>query len=446
MEQIFLSVEYNGRRLNVWREDVHNYTRFFVTPLCVLDTSSVKCIQDKYSYENPNVFSFYIQLWDADAAGIVQLALKQKGIEVLPSDIIPLPMQMVRLSLNRNEKLSEITVDDRWRSYQGQPNGILFDLWIRNKDFCTEMVKDAKTDPETFLDRTKLYFEFTMFVGQEASRIINITGSTIMKSEFFAKLSNEYGDKNAGIVYLQSDDMNKLAREIYRNTAFHDQQTDNYITSKDENEIIKELLNEIKGENILSSQLKLDEWKSVFWNDIFSKPDLQTTYLNDILTFDADKNHFKYEETNDQNFIGDLETQYGKETVKSKQGKVGFIYGLIGGSASGSSETGSNENNVFINKTQIGNFTYFNKDELQNYLDIQKAMVKWTGEKFEPKELALQRINTKMMQTQGEIFYKRVITTKLATTQELPLQVGPKYMSNYSNSESPIFYEGKTQN
>uniref|UniRef100_A0A914Q3Z1 Uncharacterized protein n=1 Tax=Panagrolaimus davidi TaxID=227884 RepID=A0A914Q3Z1_9BILA len=384
MEQIFLSVEYNGRRLNVWREDVHGYDRFFVTPLCVFDTSSVKCIQDKYSSENPNVFSFYVQLWDADAAGIVQLALKQKGIEVQPSDIIPLPMQMVRLSLNRNEKTSEITVDDRWRSYQGQPNGILFDLWTRTTNFCTKMVQDAKTDPETFLDRTKLYFEFTMFVGQKAERIINIT---------------------------------------------------------DENEIIKELLNEIKGEKILSSQLELDEWKSVFWNDVFSKPDLQTNYLNEILTYDAKKDSFKYEEANDQKFIGDLENRYGRETIKSKKGEAGFIYGLIGGKVGGSTQTGNNENSEFINKTEIENSTYINKDNLQDYLDISKAMVKWSGEKFVPKELALQRINTKLMQTESEIFYKRVITTKLATTQELPLQVEPKYISNYSNSASPVFYE-----
>ena len=27
MEQIVVSVEYNGRRLNVWREDAHGYSR-----------------------------------------------------------------------------------------------------------------------------------------------------------------------------------------------------------------------------------------------------------------------------------------------------------------------------------------------------------------------------------------------------------------------------------
>uniref|UniRef100_A0A914PEA7 Uncharacterized protein n=1 Tax=Panagrolaimus davidi TaxID=227884 RepID=A0A914PEA7_9BILA len=236
---------------------------------------------------------------------------------------------MVRLTTNRDEITSEITVNDRWRSYQGQPNGILFDLLIRNKSFCNEMVDDVKTDPETFLDRTKLYFEFTMFAGQESYRTVNITGSTIMKSNFFAKLSNEYSDKN-GTVFLQSDDLNKLAREIYRNTIFHDQQTDNYISSKDENEIIKELLNEIKGEQVLSSQLSMEDWKSVFWNDIFSRPDLQTNYLNDILVVDADKKHFKYEEINDHNFMGNLENRYGKETVKDMKGKLGFIYGLFG--------------------------------------------------------------------------------------------------------------------
>lgn len=69
--------------------------RFYVTPLCVLDTSSIKCDVDDYGDGNHHAFTFSLLLWDSLAAETVQLALRQKGIEARASDIIPMPMQMV---------------------------------------------------------------------------------------------------------------------------------------------------------------------------------------------------------------------------------------------------------------------------------------------------------------------------------------------------------------
>jgi hypothetical protein len=67
-----------------------------VTPLCILDTTAINCIKNEYAYAEQYVFSFFVWLWDSLAVRTVQLALKQKDIEVKESDIIPLPMQMVR--------------------------------------------------------------------------------------------------------------------------------------------------------------------------------------------------------------------------------------------------------------------------------------------------------------------------------------------------------------
>uniref|UniRef100_A0A914Z1I1 Uncharacterized protein n=1 Tax=Panagrolaimus superbus TaxID=310955 RepID=A0A914Z1I1_9BILA len=194
MEQIVLSVEYHGRRLNVWKEEVHGYNRFFVTPICVMDTSSVKCTQDKYSNFNRFALKFYIQLWDSDAAKVVQLSLKQKGFEVEASDIIPLPMQMVKLSINRDVALSsEIKLDNNnWKPHQTQQNRILFEFGLENQTFCNEMVSHAKSDPVDFLEELKLNFKFTMVVNEKASRNLNITGKTISNSKIFANLENLY--------------------------------------------------------------------------------------------------------------------------------------------------------------------------------------------------------------------------------------------------------------
>ena len=88
-----------------------------------------------------------------------------------------------------------------------------------------------------------------MFVGQQASRVVNITGKTIAKSDFFSKLVNDYSDKT-GMVYLQSDDFNKLARDIYRTVATSDEVSADYIPSHEENQIISELLNVIKDQQV----------------------------------------------------------------------------------------------------------------------------------------------------------------------------------------------------
>lgn len=88
------------------------------------------------------------------------------------------------------------------------------------------------------------------------------------------------------------------------------------------------------------------------------------------------------------------------------------------------------------------NTNIVSKDELESFIDYNNAHVKWTGTKFEAKGLNLHRINTKAMQTSSEIFYKRVVTTKLATTQELPIQAEPKYSTAYNNAIDPIYFEG----
>jgi hypothetical protein len=55
------------------------------------------------------------------------------------------------------------------------------------------MVIDA--NPDNFLSKTKLYFEFSMMAGKQAYRDVNITGQSLTKSELFSKLNNDYSDK-----------------------------------------------------------------------------------------------------------------------------------------------------------------------------------------------------------------------------------------------------------
>uniref|UniRef100_A0AC34FJ25 Uncharacterized protein n=1 Tax=Panagrolaimus sp. ES5 TaxID=591445 RepID=A0AC34FJ25_9BILA len=451
MEQIILSVEYNGRQLNVWKEETHGYTRYFVTPICVMDTSSVKCVNDKYFNDKRFAFSFYVQLWDYDAAKVVKLALKQKGFEAEASDIIPLPMQMIKLSINRNLP-PEIKLDNNnWKPHQDQQNKIRFELGLENQTFCDEMVSDAKSDPEAFLDYIKLFVKFTMVVNQQASRNLNITGKTIANSKLFADLQNLFSNKTTGILHLRSEDVNDISRDIYHTLTISDEITGDYIEPEKENQIILELFNEIKGQKIESEDLTKDEWNSVFWDDIFARPDIQTEYFNDTLTYDSDMKHFKYDEAKDLEFRNKTANRFTKEQYSKTGGGGGFsFFGIVdwlsvgsrGGANVGVNVDNGNRDGTENNAdTGSKNVTIISEDKLLNFIDLKKANVKWTGTKFEPKNLALQRINTKTLKSSGQILYRKVITTKLATTQQLQIRPEPKYVSSYQNAGSSLYFE-----
>uniref|UniRef100_A0A914Y633 Uncharacterized protein n=1 Tax=Panagrolaimus superbus TaxID=310955 RepID=A0A914Y633_9BILA len=346
MEQIVLSVEYHGRRLDVWKED--NHGRYYVTPLCVMDPKTVKCDVDEFSPTNDYTFTFNVQLWDTLAATTIQLALKhQKGIDVKITDIHPLPMQNVKLSVNREDITSILKLNDRWHSIPNRPNGIIMDMGVRKKN--SVITKQAQSDPGAFLSKTKLYFEFTMSTVQEVSKILNITGKTVAKSEFFTTLKNDYSNPN-GEVILNSEDLNKLAKDIYRTVEINDRETAGYIKSDEQNQIIDHLLNEIKGQEVHSTGLYTNEWDSVFWDDIYARPDIQTEYFNETITYDSSKNQFKYNETKDNEFRKKIEDRYSKITKSSGKGSAGFSFlgfkiGGSGGKGGENVDEGENINN-----------------------------------------------------------------------------------------------------
>uniref|UniRef100_A0A914DNF0 Uncharacterized protein n=1 Tax=Acrobeloides nanus TaxID=290746 RepID=A0A914DNF0_9BILA len=76
MDQVVLSLEHDGRRLNVWRENKENRQRFFVTPLAEIIKNSSQCSNDKYSNEPRYVLTFRVRFWDP----------KVKATELLKDD------------------------------------------------------------------------------------------------------------------------------------------------------------------------------------------------------------------------------------------------------------------------------------------------------------------------------------------------------------------------
>uniref|UniRef100_A0A914YJ87 Uncharacterized protein n=1 Tax=Panagrolaimus superbus TaxID=310955 RepID=A0A914YJ87_9BILA len=84
---------------------------------------------------------------------------------------------------------------------------------------------------------------------------------------------------------------------------------------------------------------------------------------------------------------------------------------------------------------------YVSKDDLQEVINKNDVNVKWTGTKFTMKDLKLQRINTKTLQSLGEIYYKRVVTSNSVRTKKLPILPDPSRNDNVIVDKPPVYYE-----
>uniref|UniRef100_A0AC34FEW8 Uncharacterized protein n=1 Tax=Panagrolaimus sp. ES5 TaxID=591445 RepID=A0AC34FEW8_9BILA len=269
MEQVILSVEFNNGHLNVWQESRHGYNRFYVTPLSILETDSIKCVKDTYANVERFAVTFNIKLWDLKAAEKVKTALDQKNIVAKISDILPLPMFKLRLGIG-NGLSEKISVPNEWRSNQDQPNSMAFEIYIKDEELCQQMANDAKLNSESFLARTKLFLEFKIAVGQSNYQNLNISGSTFAKSKFFNLLENAYADKN-------------------------------------------EIFDAIKGPTIYSNSLTENEWNFVFWGDIFERPDIQADYFNHVIKYNESEGLFKFNETKDYEYINKYPLEKGHQ-------------------------------------------------------------------------------------------------------------------------------------
>uniref|UniRef100_A0A914YP38 C-type lectin domain-containing protein n=1 Tax=Panagrolaimus superbus TaxID=310955 RepID=A0A914YP38_9BILA len=421
-EQVFLTVEYEKRYLNVWRQDSHGYSKFYVTPLCVMEIDSINCLRDEYSHAHRHIFGFNIKLWDSKATKVVQNALKQMNVNSSLSNILPLPMEMVRIGLGGTNLTVE--VDNQWRSNQDQPHVMDFEFYTRHEHFCNKMISDAKNNTKHFLRAIKPYFEFMMVVRQHETRNFNVTGKSLQNSSFFSELANNTDNKD-GIVFLQSKDLNRLTHNIYNKVAFEEEVSADYISSNQEKEIINELFEVLKNQQIQSKDLTKNEWNSVFWEDIYARPDIQADYANEVLKYNENENKFKYDSEKDQKFRENINRNKpkNKKVQKEQFNWFGELFPL--GKFPNENKV-NNENGEDTKKNEKETVSF---DDLKKTLNKENINVKWNGIKFEPKNLKLYRLNTKKLNLSNGLYFKSIVVTNQKTIQQkIEIKAEPKIM------------------
>ena len=131
---------------------------------------------------------------------------------------------------------------------------------------------------------------------------------------------------NLGIVYLNSEDMNRLARDVAHNVVASEIVTENYIGTDQEDQLVSKIIDTLKEQKALATKIQKDDWKSVFWNDIFSRPDVQTSHYNQSFTYDQGKKHFIYDEAKDKQFRSSILDKYHHDNQNSASSSVGTSF------------------------------------------------------------------------------------------------------------------------
>jgi hypothetical protein len=87
-----------------------------------------------------------------------------------------------------------------------------------------------------------------------------------------------------------------------------------------------------------------DDWSSVYWDNIYARPDVQTEHYQQSYTYDQGKKQFIYDAAKDQQFRSSIEDKTHRDDLSSSSQRLAsssdislssFSMDIIGGSASG---------------------------------------------------------------------------------------------------------------
>uniref|UniRef100_A0A914E3G1 Uncharacterized protein n=1 Tax=Acrobeloides nanus TaxID=290746 RepID=A0A914E3G1_9BILA len=429
----------NGGYLDVWKDP--KYTRYYVTPICEIVAESTKCLDNEYDLQHPYIVVLPIQLWNGKAAEMAALAITHKirenssssGADVQPNDCRPLPIKSARLVTNT---LLNFEVPSGFRpNVLAEGNAAKFYLYPKDKIMCQKIVTDVQQNPTLFLEKIDLYLEYTMTVGKQSKHEVIVTSESLTKSEAFSILNNTYENKN-GTVYLTSSDMNKFSRDVLKTINIIDTSTADFISTEEENNLIKSLIQDLKDETTLDSKLPKGEWDSVFWSDLFTRPDIVTSYLANTFSYDQGKQQFIYDSKNETEFYGDLKDKLSEYSDKSWAGSASARYGLFSGGGKVSHTDIDDMKKDWENLTKMAQKGELHSNNMTEYLKQNNRTVQWTGEKFIPKGLDLHRVNTNKLLIRGQIFYQKIVMT------EIPATVKNRIQTESGNSTPGMdFYE-----
>uniref|UniRef100_A0A914WSX5 Uncharacterized protein n=1 Tax=Plectus sambesii TaxID=2011161 RepID=A0A914WSX5_9BILA len=406
---------YHGGYLSIYEGRNEKLKRYYVTPLTEINAESAKCFEPGIDIRHK--VRFDIAIWRSDVAdeAVKALASPPLNLEVHKELVHPLPILKIRLSTHGLSPAYE--PDTVWKSNLNQRQLHTFSIYAADKEACERMVSEIKADPVGFASLIQI--EIAMSAEKRASREISITGENIGSSKMFAQLQNM--DQTNGERLMTSSDLNNFAQEIVSSVVASDITTGAYVEKPDELNFARLLERQLSSGTINARELSADQWKSVFWQEEFIRPDHYTKYLNRAMTYDKGTNKFSFDNETEsearKHVASDLKKDSSSTNAWSAKAKASFLG--FGGSASGGSSNTNTDSSHDKNEFDVddkGRIT-MSLDQLNKFLNKRDLQVEWTGDVFVSKSLELHRVNT------AELRYKSKIATQQVQVQIVPITV-----------------------
>lgn len=278
IRNVFATMPFRNFRIQIYQEEVDPaITRYYFTPLALLDQKSATCRVNVLTEEIE--MRFIVHMWnDLLEDQVVQyLNTIQTTCQVQKHNVQVLPFEWVILT---SASLSDrYSIKSSWQRYQ-QDKYIWFNITCTSMDNCNRLVERMKAEPSHFSD---LLLRFSTETQKNKRRQISIDFESLRFGTMLNKLVLQFAQRETVLV------TNEVAERVLFESA-KQLISNNFdevceIVSRQESTIYPFLSNMILGfkqEFIHQHQLKDPLWDSVYWEPEDCRPDILCRLFNDV--------------------------------------------------------------------------------------------------------------------------------------------------------------------
>ncbi len=158
----------------------------------------------------------------------------------------------------------------------------------RDEAVCKSLAEAMRNQPEIF---NGLELEYIINGQRSSRRQVQVTGSDIRRSMLYGKLVNMPSTTSSTTRYLNSDDVKQLTYESTRNVLASVVSDSDYVSTGDDVSVSSLIERELTRLPVSSALLEGQvSWDAVYWDPLWARPDMLTSYLNKVVVKDEQDN------------------------------------------------------------------------------------------------------------------------------------------------------------
>ncbi|XP_075257114.1 uncharacterized protein LOC142349195 [Convolutriloba macropyga] len=366
--------------------------RYYAMPLAYLLNNTATPSQNFLTGQSE--MSFDVLLWSLEAREAVYRHLRANfDSQVATEEIEVMPMDKIRLVWRSNVRslTNDLKIDDSWKSSNSRSSIATFHFTCSTLVVCEQLATYMENNSDKF---DALELEFVISGQNSFRRDLKISASNIKSGNFWAKLTNMHN--TAAVRYLKSADMNLLLSETRQNIFGSLITEQGYVETGSEVKLREAIENILEKTEVEVSDFEDIQWESVFWEPSWARPDKLTSFLNHVITKEA-QNSSNFEVT-------------GTEKPGSFELGIPKFLGFFG---------------IKTSVSRSESRTVSKKDFLSKLHEIN-SNIEWTGEMFTVKPMKLFRINLSLLNSTTNLSTENVQIEVLKSIHSMPIRVNDR--------------------